>query len=199
LCLLLGAPACTVSKMMVSKMINVHARNAATAEDNEQPMSTAASKAKRSQAERVEDWKRNINERMAKASEGVNKGMSNLNARVEHSVGNMMSKANSIMDDVHSAASNTLQGVKDFSDAAADPIVSKVNNGTARLNTKVKVMIGKINKAIDDMKQGTHELAAGMTRGMKEATEKVSAQLAQSVHEHVRQEIELARSAEPAS
>eukprot|EP00420_Gonyaulax_spinifera_P035405 CAMPEP_0197878846 /NCGR_PEP_ID=MMETSP1439-20131203/7112_1 /TAXON_ID=66791 /ORGANISM="Gonyaulax spinifera, Strain CCMP409" /LENGTH=49 /DNA_ID=CAMNT_0043498303 /DNA_START=24 /DNA_END=173 /DNA_ORIENTATION=- len=49
------------------------------------------------------------------------------------------------------------------------------------------------------MKTGVHDLARGMTDGLKDASEKVAAQLAQSVHEHVRQEIELARAAEPAS
>eukprot|EP00408_Alexandrium_pacificum_P019756 CAMPEP_0171199530 /NCGR_PEP_ID=MMETSP0790-20130122/23511_1 /TAXON_ID=2925 /ORGANISM="Alexandrium catenella, Strain OF101" /LENGTH=75 /DNA_ID=CAMNT_0011664879 /DNA_START=84 /DNA_END=308 /DNA_ORIENTATION=+ len=68
-CLLLGAPVCTASTNS-----GLRVRSVATAEDNEQPMSTATSKVKRSQAEKIKDWKQNINERMAKASEGVNKG-----------------------------------------------------------------------------------------------------------------------------
>lgn len=159
----------------------------------------ASAKVKRSPQQKIADLKETVNTRMEKVAAGVNKGVTNLNSRVEHSMGNMMSKANSVMDDIHSAASNAVQGVKDFSDAASDPIVRKVNNRTAVMNSKVKVMINKINRAIDDMKTGAHDLASGVTRGMKEASEKISAQLAQSVHEHIRQEIELARAAEPAS
>eukprot|EP00408_Alexandrium_pacificum_P066246 CAMPEP_0171172890 /NCGR_PEP_ID=MMETSP0790-20130122/9946_1 /TAXON_ID=2925 /ORGANISM="Alexandrium catenella, Strain OF101" /LENGTH=198 /DNA_ID=CAMNT_0011637749 /DNA_START=85 /DNA_END=681 /DNA_ORIENTATION=+ len=193
LSLIVGFQVCAA--VSVNTGIHMHGYNAE--ESHEQPM--AGAKVARTRSQRVADWKHTINARVEKGNAAVNKGITELNAKFEHSVGNLMSKANSVMDDVHSAASNTLQGVKDFSDSAADPIVAKVNNGTAVLNTKVKTMIGKINKAIDDMKSGAHELATGVTRGMKEATEKISAQLAQSVHEHVRQEIELARSAEPAS
>jgi len=149
--------------------------------------------------ERVADWKGRVGERVNKVTTGLNKGVSSVNARLEHSVGNMMSKANSVVDDVHSAASNSLQGVKDFTDAASEPITKKVNTQSALFNRKVKVMIGKVNRAIEDMKGGVRDLAHGVTEGMKEASEKIAAQLAQSVHEHVRQEIELARAAEPAS
>eukprot|EP00408_Alexandrium_pacificum_P062970 CAMPEP_0171171656 /NCGR_PEP_ID=MMETSP0790-20130122/9326_1 /TAXON_ID=2925 /ORGANISM="Alexandrium catenella, Strain OF101" /LENGTH=349 /DNA_ID=CAMNT_0011636509 /DNA_START=60 /DNA_END=1109 /DNA_ORIENTATION=- len=149
--------------------------------------------------ERVADWKGRVGERVNKVTTGLNKGVSSVNARLEHSVGNMMSKANSVVDDVHSSASNALQGVKDFTDAASEPISKKVNTQAGLLNSKVKVMITKINRAIDDMKGGVRDLAHGVTEGMKEASEKIAAQLAQSVHEHVRQEIELARAAEPAS
>jgi len=149
--------------------------------------------------EQLADFKQRTGAKVTKAITGVNKGVSTVNARLEHSVGNMMSKANSAVDDVHSAASNTLQGVKDFTDAASEPVSSKVNTQSALFNGKVKVMIGKINHAIDDMKGGMRDLAHGVTEGMKEASEKIAAQLAQSVHEHVRQEIELARAAEPAS
>eukprot|EP00413_Alexandrium_margalefii_P049642 CAMPEP_0204606346 /NCGR_PEP_ID=MMETSP0661-20131031/59028_1 /ASSEMBLY_ACC=CAM_ASM_000606 /TAXON_ID=109239 /ORGANISM="Alexandrium margalefi, Strain AMGDE01CS-322" /LENGTH=493 /DNA_ID=CAMNT_0051617665 /DNA_START=62 /DNA_END=1543 /DNA_ORIENTATION=+ len=150
-------------------------------------------------SEQFSQLKDRVSERMNKVATGLNKGVSTVNSRMEHSVGNMMSKANSAVDDIHSAASNALQGVKDFSDAASEPITKKVNSQTAMLNSKVKVFITKINKAIDDMKGGMHDLAHGLTDGMKEASEKIAAQLAQSVHEHVRQEIELARAAEPAS
>jgi len=149
--------------------------------------------------EQFADFKQRTGEKVARVMTGLNKGVSTVNARLEHSVGNMMSKSNSAVDDVHSAASNALQGVKDFSDAASEPITKKVNTQSALFNSKVKVMIGKVNHAIDDMKSGTRELAHGVTEGMKEASEKIAAQLAQSVHEHVRQEIELARAAEPAS
>mmetsp|Transcript_56566 Transcript_56566/g.113541 ORF Transcript_56566/g.113541 Transcript_56566/m.113541 type:complete len:200 (-) Transcript_56566:41-640(-) len=193
LCLLLGIPACTST----STQSGLRVRSVSASEDGEQPMAT--SKTKRSPAQKIADLKETVNQRMNKVAAGVNKGVTDLNARVEHSVGNMMSKSNAVMDDIHSAASNVMQGVKDFGDAASDPIVRKVNNRTAVMNSKVKLMISKINKAIDDMKNGAHELATGMTNGMKEASEKISAQLAQSVHEHIRQEIELARAAEPAS
>jgi len=149
--------------------------------------------------EQLTELKGRVHERMNKVVTGINKGVSNVNSRMEHSVGNMMSKANSAVDDIHSAASNALQGMKDFTDAAADPITKQFNSKTSVLNSKVKLMITKVNRAIDDMKGGMHDLAHGITEGMKEASEKIAAQLAQSVHEHVRQEIELARASEPAS
>mmetsp|Transcript_51319 Transcript_51319/g.164317 ORF Transcript_51319/g.164317 Transcript_51319/m.164317 type:complete len:90 (-) Transcript_51319:99-368(-) len=89
--------------------------------------------------------------------------------------------------------------MKDFTETASEPVVKQVNDKTMQFNSKVKLMVTKINKAIEDMKTGVHDMAHGMTDGLKEASEKVAAQLAQSVHEHVRQEIELARAAEPAS
>mmetsp|Transcript_61782 Transcript_61782/g.180556 ORF Transcript_61782/g.180556 Transcript_61782/m.180556 type:complete len:219 (-) Transcript_61782:46-702(-) len=150
-------------------------------------------------AEQITELKGRMHNRLDKVVTGVNKGVTSVNSRVEHSVGSMMSKANSAMDDVHSAASNAMQGMKDFAEAATDPVAKKVNEQTSKLSGKVKFMIGKLNRAIEDMKGGVHDLAHGMATGMKEASEKVAAQLAQSVHEHVRQEIELARASEPAS
>mmetsp|Transcript_79771 Transcript_79771/g.247421 ORF Transcript_79771/g.247421 Transcript_79771/m.247421 type:complete len:198 (+) Transcript_79771:136-729(+) len=193
--LCLGLLLCVQARTSTSTQGGLRVRGVSAAYGAEQPVA----KAKRSPAQKVAELKENVNLRMNKVATGVNKGISNLNARVEHKVGNMMSKANAVMDDIHSAASGALQGAKDFSDAAAEPVVRKVNNQTAILNKKVNLMIVKINKAIEDMKTGAHDLAAGMTKGMKDASEKVSAQLAQSVHEHIRQEIELARAAEPAS
>mmetsp|Transcript_109422 Transcript_109422/g.265967 ORF Transcript_109422/g.265967 Transcript_109422/m.265967 type:complete len:225 (-) Transcript_109422:64-738(-) len=150
-------------------------------------------------AEQITELKGRVHSRLDKVMTGVNKGISSVNSRVEHSVGNMMSRANGALDDVHSAASNALQGVKDFTDAASDPVAKKVNEQAGKLNSKVKLMIAKINGAVEEMKSGVHDLAHGVTTGMKEASEKIAAQLAQSVHEHVRQEIELARASEPAS
>eukprot|EP00416_Gambierdiscus_australes_P043413 CAMPEP_0171105750 /NCGR_PEP_ID=MMETSP0766_2-20121228/63373_1 /TAXON_ID=439317 /ORGANISM="Gambierdiscus australes, Strain CAWD 149" /LENGTH=210 /DNA_ID=CAMNT_0011566683 /DNA_START=110 /DNA_END=742 /DNA_ORIENTATION=- len=150
-------------------------------------------------AEKIAALKAKVTNKAAEVASTVNKGLSNVNAKVEHSVGKMVSTASSAVDDMHSAASHALQGLKDFADSAAEPVAQQVNARSSKLNGKVKFMITKINKAIDDMKNGMHEFAHGMTEGLKEASEKVAAQLAQSVHEHVRQEIELARAAEPAS
>eukprot|EP00408_Alexandrium_pacificum_P026317 CAMPEP_0171185030 /NCGR_PEP_ID=MMETSP0790-20130122/16087_1 /TAXON_ID=2925 /ORGANISM="Alexandrium catenella, Strain OF101" /LENGTH=160 /DNA_ID=CAMNT_0011650031 /DNA_START=49 /DNA_END=528 /DNA_ORIENTATION=+ len=93
--------------------------------------------------EQLADFKQRTGAKVTKAITGVNKGVSTVNARLEHSVGNMMSKANGAVDDIHSAASNTLQGVKDFTDAASEPVTKKVNTQSALFNSKVKVMIGK--------------------------------------------------------
>merc|ERR1719350_2565099 len=110
-----------------------------------------------------------------------------------------MSQANSRVDDLHVAASNAIEGIKDKVETGAQPVVQKVNERTAVFNKQVGKMVTKFNKAIENMKTSVHDLARGMTDGLKDASEKVAAQLAQSVHEHVRQEIELARAAEPAS
>merc|ERR550525_32365 len=82
-----------------------------------------------------------------------------------------------------------------MTEAAAQPVAQKVNDRTAVFNKQVGKMESKFNTAIEKMKTNVHDLARGMTDGLKDASEKVAAQLAQSVHEHVRQEIELARQA----
>merc|ERR1719192_506739 len=102
-----------------------------------------------------------------------------------------MSQASSQVDDLHAAASHAIQ-------TAAQPVAQKVNERTAVFNKQVGKMVSKFNTAIEKMKTNVHDLARGMTDGLKDASEKVAAQLSQSVHEHVRQEIELARAAEPA-
>merc|ERR1719189_3319684 len=95
-----------------------------------------------------------------------------------------------------SQANNAVQGVRDMAETAAQPVAQKVNERTAVFNKQVGKLVTKFNKGIENMKTSVHDLARGMTDGLKDASEKVAAQLAQSVHEHVRQEIELARAAE---
>merc|ERR1719362_2516106 len=129
--------------------------------------------------QKIEALKEKVSNKVREVGSTMNKGLSNVNAKVEHSVGHLMSTANSAVDDIHSAASKAFQGLKDFTDSAAEPIAKQVNARSSALNGKVKFMITKINKAIDDMKGGMHDFAKGMTEGLKEASEKVAAQLAQ--------------------
>mmetsp|Transcript_42522 Transcript_42522/g.121203 ORF Transcript_42522/g.121203 Transcript_42522/m.121203 type:complete len:189 (-) Transcript_42522:87-653(-) len=154
---------------------------------------------KPTKAQKFAELKENLAAKAQKGLATVNKEVSRVNGQLQKGVGNFVSKSNSAVDDIQSAAGNAVQGLKDFTESASQPIVQAVSDRTAIFNKRVGTMVGRINKAIEDMKNGVHDLAHGMTDGLKEASEKIAAQLAQSVHEHVRQEIELARAAEPAS
>merc|ERR1719471_470761 len=63
---------------------------------------------------------------------------------MEKTVSDMMSQANSRVDDLHAAASKTIQGVKDTTQAAAQPMIQKVNR-TAVFNKQVEKMVSKFN------------------------------------------------------
>mmetsp|Transcript_47235 Transcript_47235/g.109276 ORF Transcript_47235/g.109276 Transcript_47235/m.109276 type:complete len:247 (-) Transcript_47235:80-820(-) len=79
------------------------------------------------------------------------------------------------------------------------PPQSRASKRSSVFNKKVSMLKSRVNKALTDMKDGLRELSRGINYGVLEASERIASQLADSVHEHVRQEIELARAAEPAS